>query len=155
MGLSQKIWSVKYILNKVFFSSNQIKLIGFSNIFFSFVIPSIPNDAGVNHGSIVAEYLQKLNRDVPNLTEESDFFFRGIPPKGTTPSRFTKQPIGDTLLKQVPEFIATKVGLPNPSQYTSHSFRRTTATLAAEANVSADSMTVSNKQSFGERRSKR
>ena len=115
-----------------------------SNLFFySFVIPSEANDAGVSHGEIIKEYLQRLNRDVPDVTEDTPLFLQGKPGTSTQPSCFTKQVIGQNPLTDVPKFIAKKLGLPNINSYSGHSFRRTAATLAAEGNVSADGMTVS------------
>ena len=116
----------------------------FLNVFyFSFVIPSECNEAGVSHGEIIRLYLQRLNKDVRDINDDTPLFLQGRPATKTEPSRFSKQPIGKNLLVKVPEYMAEKLGLPDPTSYTGHSFRRTAATLAAEGNVSADSMTVS------------
>ena len=77
------------------------------------------------------------------MTEDTALFLRGIPGTSKQPSRFTKQVIGQNPLTDVPQFIAEKLLLPDVKSYSGHSFRRTAATLAAEGNVSADSMTVS------------
>lgn len=43
------------------------------------------------------------------------------------------QPVGMNIIGKVPEKIATYLKLPNPSLYTSHSFRRSSATLLVDA----------------------
>lgn len=45
----------------------------------------------------------------------------------------TNQPIGINKFSKMPREIATVLKLPNPEKYTGHSFRRTSATLLADA----------------------
>lgn len=45
----------------------------------------------------------------------------------------TQQPIGINKIGNIPKQIADYLNLPNPELYTSHSFRRTSATLLADA----------------------
>lgn len=69
-------------------------------------------------------------------------------PKGLQDQRFfcateqkcTKQPVGINTLHKIPRDIANFLKLPDASLYTGHSFRRTSATLLA--NASADVLTL-------------
>ena len=134
---------VYFLLGSLIFSIFKVVLLVFDLSFmplsfYSFVIPSEPNEAKISHADILTRYLKRINDDIKGLTDQSPLFLWGRPGTG----KFSNQPIGESTLKDVARKIADKLGLPDPSLYTSHSFRRSTATLAAEANVSADCMTV-------------
>ena len=118
------------------------------SLFSSFVIPTEANSANISHGDILTRYLQRLNDHVKTLNDTSPLFLCGRPATLTRRSSFTCQPIGEGTIKETARKIATTLNLPDPHLYTSHSFRRTTATLAAEANVGADCMTVRNLNFF-------
>ncbi len=66
-------------------------------------------------------------------------------PPGTSHNRFfiyyrsgkcTKQPIGINTFASMPKRIATFLGLENAARYTGHCFRRSSATILAEAGAS-------------------
>ena len=50
------------------------------------------------------------------------------------------QPMGRNMLAEVPHQVARWLGKPNPEDYTFHSFRRSSATAAADAGATAQQM---------------
>ena len=51
---------------------------------------------------------------------------------------FSKQPMGHNYLASIGKDIAKRLNLPNPDSYTGHCFRRTSATLAADAGADVE-----------------
>lgn len=82
-----------------------------------------------------------------SFTISDDFFnifekYRALRPANATTNRFflnyrngkcTQQVIGINKFGSMPKEIATYLNLPDPKSYTGHTFRRTSATLLAEA----------------------
>lgn len=82
-----------------------------------------------------------------SFTVNGEFFrivkkYSELRPKDVNTNRFfmnykhkkcTKQVIGKNKFAMMPRLIAEYLELPNPTEYTSHSFRRTSATLLADA----------------------
>ena len=102
-----------------------------------------PNSAGISHGDILHQYLVALKRDLPHVNENSPLFFRGNPATDSKTSYFQNQPIGEGLLKSVAREMALFLKLPNPEKYTSHSYRHTAASIAAERGATEAQLTVS------------
>ena len=48
--------------------------------------------------------------------------------------------MGKNMVGKVPHDVATRMGLPNPESYTFHSYRRTSATSAANGGMTAEQM---------------
>jgi hypothetical protein len=59
---------------------------------------------------------------------------------GRKSATLTCQPSGQNMMFKVPHKIAEVLGLPNPTFYTFHSFRRTRATIAAYAGSTTEQM---------------
>lgn len=71
-------------------------------------------------------------------------FFKGTPPRKGT-SKFINQPMGKHKIEDVGKEIANFLKLDNPNTYTSHCFRRTGATMAADAGATTTQL----KRAFG------
>lgn len=93
----------------------------------------------------------KTKTDLPRRFIVSDEFvdyvtrYRNLRPTKVTTDRFfltyrngqcTVQPIGKNTFAKMPYKIAQYLGLPNPTSYTGHAFRRTSATLLANCGAS-------------------
>ena len=86
----------------------------------------------------IRTYLEKLREDLGD--DVSGRFFKGTPEYKNKPRVFVNANMG---VHQVEKFgidIANKLGLAEADRYTSHAFRRTSATLAAEAGCSSTEM---------------
>ncbi len=80
--------------------------------------------------SIICDYVKKISQDVPNLPRPSDaLFFTGRNKAGT---KFSKTPIGKNLLSEVGKEVANVLSKPDPSSYTGHCWRRSSASAAAD-----------------------
>ena len=110
--------------------------------FHRFVVPLKSDTEGFSPSGIVEEYLTALHDQFPDLPKDSRLFFRGDAAVRALPSKFHRQPIGETKLGQIPRFIAEYLKLPNLSGYKSHSLRRTSATLSAEGGATVQQMKV-------------
>lgn len=96
------------------------------------VMITIPQTkTNVSKSFVVADYLHKIFQK-----------YRVLRPAKCTTERFflnyqdgkcTNQPIGINKFGKMPKQIAEFLRLPNPESYTGHAFRRTSATLLAEA----------------------
>jgi hypothetical protein len=60
---------------------------------------------------------------------------------GTKSELLKNLPMGRNMVSRVPHEIATRLGLPDPNLFTFHSFRRTSATSAADGGSSTAQMT--------------
>lgn len=107
-----------------------------------FSVLSSTNKFGVSYGNILRHYLQRVNSEVKQLKPNDPLFIRGNAPSKKSKSYWTYSPIGLGTLREVPRYISGWLKLPNASEYTSHSFRRTTATLAAEGEANAEAISV-------------
>ena len=107
-----------------------------------FSVLNSTNKFGVSHGNILRHYLQKVNSEVKKLKPDDPLFIRGNAPTLKKKSSWTYSPIGLGTLREVPRYIAGWLKLPNAIKHTSHSFRRTCATLAAEGGANAEAISV-------------
>ena len=71
-----------------------------------FVVPLKSDTEGFSPSGIVEEYLTALHDQFPDLPKDSRLFFRGDAAVRALPSKFHRQPIGETKLGQIPRFIA-------------------------------------------------
>ena len=94
-----------------------------------FIVP----EAG-GYAAQLALYLFKVN-DQLKLYQGRVWF------TGTKSDKLKTVPMGKNTVAQVPHDIAALLGLANPSLYTFHSFRRTSATSAADGGSTAAQMT--------------
>jgi hypothetical protein len=117
-------------------------LTNFWIFFLRFSVLNSTNKFGVSYGNILRHYLQRVNSEVKQLKPSDPLFIRGNPPNLKKKSSWTYSPIGHGTLREVPRFIAGWLKLPNASLHTSHSVRRTTATLAAEGAANAEAISV-------------
>ena len=107
-----------------------------------FSVLNSTNKFGVSHGNILRHYLQRVNSEVKKLKPNDPLFIRGNPPTATKKSSWTYSPIGLGTLREVPRYISGWLGLPNASDFTSHSFRRGCATFAAEGGAKCEAISV-------------
>lgn len=86
-----------------------------------------------NHGCYITGYLDCLDDD------NGRFFRKFIPAnKGDkTVGKYVKSPMGKNMIAKIPSEIATYLKLPNAATFTGHSFRRTAATLFANAGATS------------------
>lgn len=102
---------------------------------FFFIIPktmdcSNPSSVHSCPYSIIKQYISEVaNKD--------GRFFRNYNMKA---KKFTTQPMGRNLISKVPFFIATFLKLQSPEKYTSHCFRRSSATVLADSGASLPSL---------------
>ena len=85
----------------------------------------VPFGEPVCFGTHVRRYLDLLRQSLPDLNEEDPLFLR------PTKSGFCTQPMGENQLGNIGKQLAKELGLPNPSTFTGHCFRRSAATAAA------------------------
>ncbi len=81
----------------------------------------------------LAVYLDKVNSEV-NAYTGRDWW------TGTRGTHLRGVPIGKNMVGKVPHDVATRLGLPNAEDYTFHSYRRTSATSAANGGMTAEQM---------------
>ena len=97
----------------------------------------------MSHGNILRHYLQKVNSEVKKLKTNDPLFIRGNAPTAKNKkSSWTYSPIGLGTLREVPRYISGWLKLANAGEYTSHSFRRSCATFAAEGAANAEAISV-------------
>jgi len=82
----------------------------------------------------LALYLFKVNNQLKNYQGRVWF-------TGTKSDSLRNQPMGRNMVAKLPHEIATCLSLPDPSAYTFHSFRRTSASSAADGGSSSAQMT--------------
>jgi hypothetical protein len=92
----------------------------------------VPETGG--YAAQLALYLFKVNNQL-KLYQGRVWF------TGTKSDKLKTVPMGRNTVSQVPHDIAALLGLANPSLYTFHSFRRTSATSAADGGSTAAQMT--------------
>ena len=91
-----------------------------------------------NFAPYIRNYLQRLREDLGENI--SGRLFKGTPEFANKPPVFVKQVMGVHKMEKFGIDIAKKLGLSEPERYTHHSFRRTSANLAAEAGCSSTEM---------------
>ena len=94
----------------------------------AFVVPSQGGFA-----DRLALYLEKVNTELNKFTGRVWW-------TGTTGNSLKNQPMGRNMLGKVPHDVATRLKLANPANYTFHSFRRTSATAAADGSMTSEQM---------------
>ena len=141
-----------YIFNTYLIKTNLISVLCFLNIdFFSFKnrfkITNESDTEGFSPYLVLKQYLESLHTHLTNLPGDFPLFVRGDPAKVVKgkqePTKWKRSPIGEDTLAKIPRFIANFLKLPQPEEYTSHSFRRSSATLAAEGGAERGAMCVS------------
>ena len=100
------------------------------------------NKFGVSYGNILRHYLQRVNSEVKQLKPSDPLFIRGNAPTLKKKSSWTYSPMGHGTLREVPRYISGWLKLKNANEYTSHSFRRSCATFAAEGAAPAEAISV-------------
>ena len=91
----------------------------------------VPQEGG--SADILAIYLEKVKVKLEKYTGK--VWYTGK--KSTT---LANQPMGRNMMFKVPHEIAKVLGLSNPASYTFHSFRRTSAPIAADAGSTSEQM---------------
>ena len=86
-------------------------------------------------------YADKLACYLFKVNDQLKFFQGRVWFTGTKSDKLKTVPMGKNTVAQVPHDIAALLGLANPSLYTFHSFRRTSATSAADGGSTAAQMT--------------
>ncbi len=81
----------------------------------------------------LAIYLAKVNSELNKYTGRVWW-------TGTKGIHLKGMPMGKNMVGKVPHDVATRMGLPNQESYTFHSYRRTSATSAANRGMTADQM---------------
>jgi hypothetical protein len=81
----------------------------------------------------LAIYLDKVNFELNTYTGRVWW-------TGTKGTYLKGVPIGKNMVGKVPHDVATRLGLPNAEDYTFHSYRRTSATSAANGGMTAEQM---------------
>jgi len=91
----------------------------------------VPQEGGF--ADILAVYLEKVKTQL-------EIYKGKVWYTGKKSATLVSLPMGRNMLFKVPHEIAELLGLPNPSSYTFHSFRRTSATLAADGGSTSEQM---------------
>ena len=91
----------------------------------------VPQEGGF--ADILAIYLEKVKTRLGKYTGKVWY-------TGKKSATLTCQPMGRNMVFKVPHEIAELLGLPNPASYTFHSFRRTSATIAADSGSTTEQM---------------
>ena len=78
-------------------------------------------------------YLAKVNSDLSKFSGQAWW-------TGTKGQQFKNQPLGRNMIGKVTHDVAIRLNLPNPESYTFHSYRRTSATSAANGGMSSEQM---------------
>jgi hypothetical protein len=91
----------------------------------------VPQEGGF--ADILAVYLEKVKTQL-------EIYKGKVWYTGKKSATLASLPIGRNMLFKVPHKIAELLGLPNPSSYTFHSFRRTSAIMAADAGSTSEQM---------------
>ena len=92
----------------------------------------VPEEGG--YAAKLALYLFKVNNQLKKYQGRVWF-------TGTQCNVLKNQPMGRNMIAKLPHEIAALLSLPNPSLYTFHSFRRTSATSAADGGSTSAQMT--------------
>jgi len=90
----------------------------------------VPQEGG--YADRLAVYIKKVNDDLQK--------FQGRVWFTCTPKALKKQGMGLNMVGQVPHEVAKYLHFPEPETYTFHSFRRTSATTAADAGSTTEQM---------------
>ena len=93
-----------------------------------FVVP-----AAGGYADRLGSYLNKVNTDLNKFTGQVWW-------TGTKGNDLKAQPMGKNMIGKVPHDVATRMKLPKPEAYTFHSYRRTSATSAANGSMTAEQM---------------
>jgi integrase len=96
----------------------------------TFVIPNIP-DAKYNPVDLYKDYMYQTQRN----THARLWLTRDL-----KSGYFKNAPIGKNTIAKYPRMVAEFLGLENPSSYTGHSLRATSATILADAGVSMENL---------------
>ena len=124
--------------------TNKILIFPFKN---RFKITNESDTEGFSPYLVLKQYLESLHTHLTNLPGDYPLFVRGDPAKVVKgkqePTKWVRSPIGVDTLAKVPRYIADFLKLPKTEEYTSHSFRRSSATLAAEGGAQNGAMCVS------------
>ena len=124
--------------------TNKILIFPFKN---RFKITNESDTEGFSPYLVLKQYLESLHTHLTNLPADYPLFVRGDPAKVVKgkqePTKWVRSPIGEDTLGKIPRYIANFLELPKPEEYTSHSFRRSSATLAAEGGAQKGAMCVS------------
>jgi hypothetical protein len=91
----------------------------------------VPQEGG--YADRLAIYLKKVN-------EQLSMFQGRVWYTGTTSTLLKKQPMGKNMLSNLPHELAKFLNLPDAENFTFHSFRRTSATSAADAGSSTEQL---------------
>ena len=94
-----------------------------------FLVPDVGGFAGQ-----LGLYLEKVNNQLKKYQGRVWY-------TGTQSEMFRNQPMGKNMVSRLPHEIATLLSLPDPAAYTFHSFRRTSASSAADGGSTSAQMT--------------
>ena len=124
--------------------TNKILIFSFKN---RFKITNESDTEGFSPYLVLKDYLESLHTHLTNLPGDYPLFVRGDPAKivkgKQEPTKWVRSPVGVDTLAKIPRYIADFLKLPKTEEYTSHSFRRSSATLAAEGGAQNGAMCVS------------
>jgi len=93
-----------------------------------FLVPQVGG-----YADILSAYLEKVKNQLDKHKGKVWF-------TGRKYEKLTSQAMGKNMVFKVPHEIAELLGLPNPSSFTFHSFRRTSATMAAHAGATTEQL---------------
>ena len=81
-----------------------------------------------------------LNKYITMVKEELGIYSGRVFYTGRKDGQLTRQVMGRNMLSEVPHMVAEFLGKENPQDYTFHSFRRSSATAAADQGATAQQM---------------
>ena len=91
-----------------------------------FLIPEAMGEHGIDYFGIFNRYWMKSAEDV-DVTEDTRLWLTGQAKKPRKKSRFINSNMGEKEVTGTARYIAEYISLPNPSDYSGHSFRRSAA----------------------------
>jgi site-specific recombinase XerD len=91
----------------------------------------VPEEGG--YASQLGGYLSRVNLSLNKFSGRVWF-------TGTKQDLLKSQPMGRNMVAKIPHELASRFNLPNPAEYTFHSFRRTSATSAADGGSTSEQM---------------
>ena len=100
-----------------------------------FIIPFDPGNLATCYASHVKAYMQAVKKSLGYVDTNSNLFKTCL--KG---GRFSRSAMGINYLYKIPTQVATQLKLQNPSDYTGHSFCRSSATELANAGAASTDM---------------
>ena len=104
-----------------------------------FLVPFDCNNVHLCFASRVLAYIKLLKESLPKILNDDHLFHKPLK------TGYGKAPMGINYLAQTGCILAAKLKLEDPTQYTGHCFRRTSATAAANAGAN----TLQMKRHFG------